>query len=198
MPKSTTSERWGAGSAFASVGTGKHRGAHRGNHDGGAWTAVLVRWRQLHDSLPSSHRRPVRRRDGLAPHGKAPGARWIDDRYRRTLSRGHGSQRPRHRRFSRGSAPMTRTTTKSWLLTLWIALPLAACAAPRRAALRCPLARAGRTGRSLAAEGAAYSPEHLAPDRYHAISEGEQERCGRMFGGGGGRGRPGRTERGWR
>lgn len=135
MPKSTTSERWGAGNAFASVGTGKHRGAHRGNHDGGAWTAVLVRWRQLHDSLPSSHRRPVRRRDGLAPHGKAPGARWIDDRYRRTLSRGHGSQRPRHRRFSRGSAPMTRTTTKSWLLTLWIALPLAACAAPRRASL---------------------------------------------------------------
>jgi hypothetical protein len=50
----------------------------------------------------------------------------------------------------------------------------------------------------LAAEGVSYSPEHLSPDRDHAISEGAQERCGRMFGGGGGRGRPGRTERGRR
>ena len=42
----------------------RHRGTHRGRRDEGARTTVLVRWRLLHDALPSAHRCSVWGGDG--------------------------------------------------------------------------------------------------------------------------------------
>ncbi len=38
----------------------------------------------------------------------------------------------------------------------------------------------------LAADGASYTPIHLSAEAYQAVLDGEHERCGRIYGGGGG------------